>query len=98
MGHLPTALVQARRVKIVQPDTARIKFDEELVESGRVEVLEPSLRSKDIEAGWLDPAQNRTVAWRVRLKDVEAVEAEVSIHSTRGGVDRRQISIVSADE
>ncbi len=93
VGHLPTALVQARRVKIVKPDTARIKFDEELVESGKVTVLEPSLRSKDIEAGWLDPAQNRTVAWRVRLKGIESVEAEVSIHSTRGGVDRRRISV-----
>jgi len=98
VGHLPTALVQARLVKIVKPDTARIKFDDELVESGRVQVLEPSLRSKDIEAGWLDPAQNRTVAWRVRLKDVESVEAEVSIHSTRGGVDRRKIRIPAGVE
>ncbi|MCY3777996.1 MAG: M14 family metallopeptidase [Candidatus Aminicenantes bacterium] len=98
VGHLPTALVQARLVKIVKPDTARIEFDDELVESGQVRVLEPSLRSKDIEAGWLDPAENRTVAWKVRLKDVESVEAEVSIHSTRGGVDRRKVRIPAGIE
>ena len=85
-------------VKIVRPDTAKIEFPEELVNQGKVEVVEPSLRSKDIEAGWLEPGQTRTVAWKVRLKDVEQVKAEVSIHSTRGGVDRRDIKIIANQE
>ncbi len=98
VGHLPTALKQAKLVKIVRPDTAKIEFQEELVDAGKVEVVEPSLRSKDIEADWLDPGQTRTVAWKVRLKDVERIKAEVSIHSTRVGVDRREVTITKIPE
>ena len=78
VGHLPTALKQAKLVKIVRPDTAKIEFPEELVDAGKVEVVEPSLRSKDIEADWLDPGQTRTVAWKVRLKGVERIKAVFS--------------------
>ena len=85
-------------VKIVRPDTAKIEFPKELVEAGKVEVVEPSLRSKDIEAGWLEPGQTRTVGWKVRLKDVDQIKAEVSIHSTRGGVDRRDVTITADQE
>ena len=93
IGHLPTALRQARLVKIVKPDTAKIEFPKELINSGKVVVVDPSLRSKDIEAGWLEPGQTRKVAWKVRLKDVDEVKAKISVHSTRGGVDRREVTI-----
>jgi len=97
-GHLPTALAQAQLVKIVRPDTAKIKFPQELLDAGKVQVVEPSLRSKDIEAGWLDPGQTRTVAWKVRLKDLDRIKVKVSIHSTRGGVDRRDVTITNIRE
>ena len=84
-GFLPTALEMAKRVKIVKPDWVEIKLPEkgaELVEG----------KSK-VEIGNLKSKERKEVSWKIRLQSKEEVEVEVSIHSTRGGIQKRKIKI-----
>ena len=92
-GKLPTALEQAKLVKIVRPDTAKIEFDEELLKSKKVEILKPQLRDKSIEIGWLEENKQKTATWEIRLHGIASAKATVSILSTRGGVARREIKV-----
>ena len=92
-GKLPTALDQAKLVKIVRPDTAKIEFDEELLKSKKVEILKPQLRDKSIEIGWLEENKQKTAIWEIRLHGIPSAKATVSILSTRGGVARREIRV-----
>ncbi|MBN1224216.1 MAG: peptidase [Candidatus Aminicenantes bacterium] len=87
-GFLPTALEMAKRVKIVKPDFVEIEILE-----GRIELLEG--REK-LELGWLQPHEKREVSWQVKLKDKGKKEVRISIHSTRGGVDRKTITLTPA--
>ena len=92
-GKLPTALEQAQLVKIVRPDTAKLEFEGDLVKDKQVEIVDPELRDKSIEMGWLQEGERKTATWKVRLNGIDSAEATISISSTRGGVDRREIEI-----
>jgi hypothetical protein len=92
-GKLPTALEQAKLIKIVRPDTASIEFDRELTRDKKVEIIEPEVRNKSHEMGWLKEGERKTATWKVRLNGIESAKATISILSTRGGVDRREVEL-----
>ena len=85
-GLMPTALDVAKRVKIVRPDACSIRLaaGQELVKTA-----DGRNQSPTIEIGWLKPGESRTVTWLVK----GAGTATVSIASTRGGVDRKDVVI-----
>ncbi|OGD18306.1 MAG: hypothetical protein A2W03_14315 [Candidatus Aminicenantes bacterium RBG_16_63_16] len=84
-GFLPTALEMARRVKIVKPDRAEISFDAKDAE------LAEGLKS--IELGCLKSGEKKEVKWKVRTLKPAGAELEVSVLSTRGGVDKKKLAI-----
>jgi hypothetical protein len=92
-GKLPTALEQAQLVKIVRPDTAKLEFEGDLVKDKNVEIVDPELRDKSIEMGWLNEGERKTATWKVRLNGIDSAQATISISSPRGGVDRQEIEI-----
>jgi hypothetical protein len=85
-GLMPTALDVAKRVKIVRPDACSIRLaaGQELVKTADGKNQSPA-----IEIGWLKPGESRTVTWLVK----GAGTATVSIASTRGGVDRKDVVV-----
>ena len=85
-GLMPTALDIAKRVKIVRPDTCTIRLapGQELQKSS-----EDRSQPATIEIGWLKAGESKTVTWQVK----GAGTATVSVASTRGGVDRREVAI-----
>jgi hypothetical protein len=85
-GLIPTALQIARRVKIVRPDSCTIRLapGQELVKTA-----DGRNQSSDIEIGWLKAGESKTVAWQVK----GAGTASLSVSSTRGGIDRRDVAI-----
>ena len=84
-GLMPTALEIAKRVKIVRPDTCAIELakGQELVQPP---AGQPRARAS-VEIGWLKPGETRTVSWTVK----GAGAAKVTVGSTRGGVDTREV-------
>jgi hypothetical protein len=101
-GRMPTALEIAQRVKMVRPDTATITLakGQELVQpdpseaaapvggTGAVPTREPRQRTA-IEIGWLKPGETRRVSWQV----IGSGEVQLTIGSTRGGLDTRNLSV-----
>jgi hypothetical protein len=87
-GKLPTALHQARLVRIVQEDQARLRFDPELTTgvSPRVRIVDPSRTDKTIYAGYTEAGETKGVTFRVRVGPGDPVEGTVRVESTRGGV------------
>jgi hypothetical protein len=85
-GLIPTALEVAKRVKIVRPDACSIRLaaGQELVKTA-----DGKNQRATIEIGWLKPGESRTVTWLVK----GAGTATVSIASTRGGVDRKDVVV-----
>jgi len=83
-GFLPTALEMARRVKIVKPDRAEISFD-----AKDVEIVEGQ---KSLELGHLQPGEKKEVKWKLRMLKPAGEELEVSVLSTRGGVDKKKLA------
>ncbi len=86
-GTMPTALEIAQRVKIVRPDTCTI-----VLGKGQVLVPVPGGEARPraaVEIGWLKPAETKRVAWRVKGEG----SVTVSVGSTRGGVDTRQLTL-----
>jgi len=81
-GLIPTALEIARRVKIVRPDTVSLALA-----SGQA-FLAPA-QNRPVEIGWLKPGETKTVSWQVK----GAGKATVTIGSTRGGVDKKEIEV-----
>ena len=81
-GLIPTALEVARRVKIVRPDTVTLALA-----SGQA-FASPG-QNRPMEIGWLKPGETKIVSWQVK----GAGKATVTIGSTRGGVDRREVEI-----
>lgn len=96
IGELPTALEQAKLVKIVRPDTVRLEFDESLVKdsaSRKVEVVEPKSRNKDIEVGWIKKGETKTAEFRIALKGISGMKCKVHVLSTRGGHAQQELTI-----
>jgi hypothetical protein len=86
-GQMPTALEMAKRVKIVRPDTCAIELA-----TGQELVQPPASQARarvTVEIGWLKPGETKSVSWTVK----GAGTATVTVGSTRGGVDRREVRI-----
>lgn len=97
-GRLPTALRQARLVKIVRPDRVRLRLPGDLTDGTdpAVEIVLPEGRDKTIDAGWMDPGETKSVRFRVRTRgDVAPFDATVELLSTRGGRVERDVRIGS---
>lgn len=95
-GELPTALEQAKLVKIVRPDTVRLEFDESLVKdpaNRKVETLEPKTRDKDVELGWTKKGEIKTAEFKVQLKGIAGAKCKVHVLSTRGGHAEREVTL-----
>ena len=85
-GLIPTALEAAKRVKIVRPDACAIRLAEG---QQLVKAADGKSQSPTVDIGWLKPGESKTVTWQV----MGAGTATVSVSSTRGGVDRRDVAI-----
>lgn len=94
-GGTPTALHQARLVKIVQQDRARLEFDDALTggDEPRVEIVDPSRTDKTISAGYTEVGETKSVTFRVRVTPGDPVEGTVRVLSTRGGVIEASIRL-----
>ena len=86
-GKMPTALEMAKRVKIVRPDTCSIKLDkgQELV---GVPDGQPR-QTASIEIAWLKPGETKQARWLVK----GAGKVTVTVGSTRGGVESRELAL-----
>ena len=83
-GFLPTALKQADRVKIVRPDAVQITLPAGLEFVGS--------RARQ-EIGYLQSKQMKEVRWKVKGQIKPDAEAEVTISSTRGGVQKAKFKL-----
>jgi hypothetical protein len=79
-GRIPTALEQAKRVKIVRPDAIAVKFAEK--SEGRVLGRH--------EPFWLGGGESRDLVLRLRVPAAERA-ITVRAESTRGGVGERRV-------
>jgi len=79
----------AKRVKMVRPDRTEIKLPDD-----GVELLEDK-SSKDL--GFLQSNEEKEVLWKIKATGKGEIKVEISIHSTRGGIDRKEIKIPSVD-
>ncbi|MCX6551534.1 MAG: M14 family metallopeptidase [Acidobacteria bacterium] len=85
-GLMPTALDVAKRIKMVRPDAFGIRLGTGLE---LVKAADGKAQTATIDIGWLKPGESRTVTWQVKGTGT----ATVSILSTRGGVDRKDIDL-----
>jgi len=92
-GFLPTALEQAKLVKIVKQDRVRLEFNEELIKNERVEIIVPKTIDKDIELGWTKRGENKKAEFEVKLNGIKKVECVIHLLSTRGGHKTQKITI-----
>ncbi len=95
-GYLPTALEQAKLVKIVKQDMVRLEFDKELTrdrKNKKVEILVPEIQNKDVELGWTKKGEKKTAHLQVKLKGIDSVECKVHVLSSRGGHKVQEITI-----
>ncbi len=95
-GELPTALEQAKLVKMVRQDMVRLEFDKELVKNKadkKVEIVEPAIRNKDLEMGWTRKGEVKTVRFQVRLNGIDGAKCTIHLLSTRGGHLTREVII-----
>ncbi|HEX6250475.1 MAG TPA: M14 family metallopeptidase [Gemmatimonadaceae bacterium] len=93
VGSLPTALRQARLVKIVPEDRVRVEFDSALTRgaSPRVRIVTPAVRDKDVYLGWTEPGESKHATLTVRVYGSAPVRGKVRVLSTRGGTVEREI-------
>ena len=86
-GKMPTSLEIARRVKMVRPDSCTITLGkgQELVQPAG---SQPRQRAA-IEIDWLKPGEQRSVKWQVK----GAGPIKLTVASTRGGVDSRELDL-----
>ncbi|MFC2169189.1 M14 family metallopeptidase [Acidobacteriota bacterium] len=84
-GFLPTSLEMARRIKIVRPDWAEIKLPEKGMELVASDVK--------VELGHIRFRERKEARWKVKITEGKSATAEISIHSTRGGVQKKTIEI-----
>jgi Zinc carboxypeptidase len=85
-GFLPTALKMADRVKIVRPDAVQISLPAGLEFVGS--------RARQ-EIGYLQSKQMKDVRWKVKGQLKPDAEVEVSISSTRGGVEKAKFKLTA---
>jgi hypothetical protein len=85
-GFIPTALEMASRVKIVRPDLAEIKLAGAELAGGKA--------SREI--GVLKSGETKEARWKVKITDPSKFEAEVSLRSTRGGIDKKTVGKLPA--
>jgi hypothetical protein len=81
-GRIPTAMEQAKRVKIVRPDLVTARF-------------ERGAKSRVVgrpEEFWLDGGESRTVLVRLKLDAADKV-FHARAASTRGGVTEREVRV-----
>jgi hypothetical protein len=84
-GFLPTALEMAKRVKVVAPDRAEISFDDK-----EIELVEGK---KKVELGRIKSLENKEARWKIKPAKKEGAEVEISILSTRGGVEKKKVRL-----
>ncbi|MFC1538705.1 M14 family metallopeptidase [Candidatus Latescibacterota bacterium] len=87
-GFLPTALEQAKIVKIVREDRVRLNIDRDLTQSGKVEII-----TNNQDVGWTKNGETKTALLKVKLNGISEVNATVDVLSTRGGRIRKEIVI-----
>ena len=95
-GFLPTALEQAKLVKIVKQDRVRLEFDEELTKdkkNKKVEILVPEIQNKDVELKWTKKGETKTAHLKVKLNGIESAKCKVHVLSSRGGHKIKEIII-----
>jgi murein tripeptide amidase MpaA len=95
-GFLPTALEQAKLVKIVRPDRVRLEFDRELTrdrKNKKGEIIGPEIQDKDLDMGFTKNGEVKTARFRVRLNGIESAKCTVHVLSSRGGLRTREIVI-----
>ncbi len=94
-GKLPTALHQARLVKIVQEDRAQLEFEEDLMKlhAPKVKIITPATFDKTIRTGYTEPGETKEVSFDVRTYGLESVEGKIKILSTRGGLLEKAIML-----
>lgn len=95
-GYLPTALEQAKLVKIVRPDRVRLEFDKELTKDSKnkkVEIIVPEITNKDVEMGWTKQGEKKTARFTVKLNGIDSAKCMVHVLSTRGGSLKEEITI-----
>ena len=83
-GFLPTALKQADLIKIVRPDAVQVALPAGLEFVGS--------RARQ-EIGYLQSKQTKEVRWKVKGQLKPDAEAEVTISSTRGGVQKAKFKL-----
>lgn len=86
-GRMPTALEIAKRVKMVRPDTVSIVLDKGQ-ELAAVPDGEPR-QTPQVEIDWLKPGERKSVRWTVKGPGT----VKLAVGSTRGGVDRRELTV-----
>lgn len=87
-GSLPTALEQAKLVKIVKPDRVVLEFDKELTKdkkNKKVEIVVPKTYNKEIELDWTKKGETKTASFKVKLNGISGVKCKVHVLSSRGG-------------
>ncbi|MGA2586714.1 MAG: M14 family metallopeptidase [Candidatus Aminicenantales bacterium] len=87
-GYLPTALKMADRIKIVRPDTVQISLPDGLEFVGS--------RARQ-EIGYLQSNEMKEVRWKVKGQLKPGAEAEVTISSTRGGVQKAKFKLAGQE-
>ncbi len=94
-GRMPTALSQARMVKIVKDDEVQLVFDKELTgnENPRVKIISPPGREKVIKKGITLPGQEQKVEFRIVKYGRDKAEGTVKVSSTRGGMAERTFTL-----
>jgi hypothetical protein len=84
-GFLPTALRMAERVKVVRPDWAALRV------SGKDVAL--SEGRPTVELGILRSGEKKEARWKVKAPKKEDLDLEVTIYSTRGGVQKMKVKV-----
>lgn len=95
-GKLPTALEQAKLVKIVQEDRVSLEIDKELLKGdkdAKVVITVPDVKNKTISAGYTGVREKKEATFKVKLNQAGPVKVKVKLVSTRGGVVEREITI-----
>ncbi|MDT8368366.1 MAG: M14 family metallopeptidase [Longimicrobiales bacterium] len=82
VGGIPTALRQARLVKIVRPDRLELEFGEDAA----VEIVDPAFDDKALHFETTAPDGPKRATFRVRVTGSAPVSGSVVLTSTRGGV------------